>query len=144
MNQEQVWNVLSQIPIGTIVAWCVAFAVIIGIIATTVLKLYKAFLKIQEKKTMVTTTQQRIAKHDEQLDNIDASLQAIYTAMKKSIRHDIVLSCEEAIDKGVIKAGQLRALEELYESYAEIGGNSYATTLMKKVRNLPVVGTLDD
>ena len=35
-------------------------------------------------------------------------------------------------------------LEEMYEKYHNKHGNSYVTTLMRKVRLLPVVGTLDE
>lgn len=144
MSQQQVWEILAKIPIGTIIAWGVVLVTVIGVICAAVIKIYKVSVMLHDRKTQEQNTQARLARHDQQLDRIDASLQAIYSAMKKSIRHDIVLSCEAAIDDKKINAGQLRALEELYESYAEIGGNSYATTLMKKVRQLPVVGTIDD
>lgn len=144
MNQQQVWELLSKIPVGTIVAWGAVLVAIIAVICAAVIKIYKVSVMLHDRKTQEQSTQERLARHDQQLDNIDTSLKAIYSAMKKSIRHDIVLSCEAAIDDKKINAGQLRALEELYESYAEIGGNSYATTLMKKVRQLPVVGTIDD
>ena len=144
MNQQQALDALSQIPVGTIIAWGAILISIIGVISTAVVKLYKVFTLHRDKKDKDQATQERLQKHDQQLANIDKSLKAIYSAMKKSIRHDLVLSCEAAIDAREIKAGQLRALEELYESYAEIGGNSYATTLMKKVRQLPVVTTIDD
>ena len=144
MNEQQAWDVLSQVPVGTVIAWGSVFIAIIGVVSTAVVKMYKIFTLHRDRKERDQATQERLERHDQQLDNIDASLKAIYVAMKKSIRHDLVLSCEAAIEAGDIKAGQLRALEELYESYAEIGGNSYATTLMKKVRQLPVVSTIDD
>ena len=61
------------------------------------------------------------------------------------MRHDIVQAGENAIANESITIRQFRALEELYEVYHdERHGNGYVSTLMKKVRDLPIIGKLDD
>lgn len=47
-------------------------------------------------------------------------------------------------DEDYVATRQLRALEELFEDYHDKHGNGYVTTLMRKVRALPVIGRLDE
>lgn len=62
----------------------------------------------------------------------------------KNLRHKIVHAAEEYIANDKITIRQLKALEELFEEYHKRNGNSYVTTLMQKVRLLPVIGELDE
>ena len=138
MTTQEVWEVLGKIPIGTIVAWGAVFVAIIAAISVAITKLFGIFTAYRNHKAHVESTQERLQRHDQMLENIDTSLKAINEAMKKSMRYDLVRGCEAAIAANSVKRGQRRALEELYEAYAGVGGNQYATTLMKKVRQLPV------
>ena len=63
----------------------------------------------------------------------------------KQIRHTIVHTCEDALDKGEISINKLRSLEEMYDEYVKIfHGNGYVKTLVMRVRKLKIVGKLDD
>lgn len=143
MNTQEVWEILGKIPVGAVVAWGAVFVAIIVALSTCLTKLFGLFGKYRKHKEEEAQTKERLQRHDQMLENIDVSLRNISEAMRKSMRYDIVRECEAAIAANKIKQGQLRALEELYEAYTGVGGNQYATTLMKKVRLLPVDKTLD-
>ena len=146
-NTQPVWEILSRIPIGTLVAWIAVIATIITFICVGVLKLYKIFTKYKEIKDNNERQTQIINTHEKTLAEIDASLSAIRKSLDeqrevnlKQIRHTIVHTCEEAIDKGEISINKLRSLEEMYDEYVEVfHGNGYVKTLMNKVRKLKVI-----
>ena len=89
--------------------------------------------------------------HDEQLKEINEKLTCIQNNLNKNdlvglkhIRYLIVRAGEEYVSKGEITIRQLRSLEEMFEDYHDKHGNGYVTTLMRKVRTLPVIGKLDE
>lgn len=152
MDTKSVWDLLSSIPIGTIVAWIVVICAIITVLCTGAIKLYKVFTKYKEMKDKDLKQTEVIINHDNTLREIEKSLQSINKSLEeqkevnlKQIRHTIVHTCEEALEKGEISINKLRSLEEMYEEYVEIfHGNGYVKTLMERVRKLPIVGKLDD
>lgn len=152
MDTQSIWDLLSSIPIGTIVAWIVVICAIITVLCTGAIKLYKVFTKYKEMKDKDLKQTEVIINHDNTLREIEKSLQSINKSLEeqkevnlKQIRHTIVHTCEEAIEKGEISINKLRSLEEMYEEYVEIfHGNGYVKTLMERVRKLPIVGKLDD
>ena len=152
MDTQSIWDLLSGIPIGTIVAWIVVICAIITVLCTGAIKLYKVFTKYKEMKDKDLKQTEVIINHDNTLREIEKSLQSINKSLEeqkevnlKQIRHTIVHTCEEALEKGEISINKLRSLEEMYEEYVEIfHGNGYVKTLMERVRKLPIVGKLDD
>ena len=152
MDTKSIWDLLSSIPIGTIVAWIVVICAIITVLCTGAIKLYKVFTKYKEMKDKDLKQTEVIINHDNTLREIEKSLQSINKSLEeqkevnlKQIRHTIVHTCEEALEKGEISINKLRSLEEMYEEYVEIfHGNGYVKTLMERVRKLPIVGKLDD
>lgn len=152
MDTQSIWDLLSSIPIGTIVAWIVVICAIITVLCTGAIKLYKVFTKYKEMKDKDLKQTEVIINHDNTLREIEKSLQSINKSLEeqkevnlKQIRHTIVHTCEEALEKGEISINKLRSLEEMYEEYVEIfHGNGYVKTLMERVRKLPIVGKLDD
>ena len=152
MDTQSIWDLLSSIPIGTIVAWIVVICAIITVLCTGAIKLYKVFTKYKEMKDKDLKQTEVIINHDNALREIEKSLQSINKSLEeqkevnlKQIRHTIVHTCEEALEKGEISINKLRSLEEMYEEYVEIfHGNGYVKTLMERVRKLPIVGKLDD
>lgn len=152
MDTQSIWDLLSSIPIGTIVAWIVVIYAIITVLCTGAIKLYKVFTKYKEMKDKDLKQTEVIINHDNTLREIEKSLQSINKSLEeqkevnlKQIRHTIVHTCEEALEKGEISINKLRSLEEMYEEYVEIfHGNGYVKTLMERVRKLPIVGKLDD
>ena len=147
MTKEEVWNIIMNLKIGTVVSWIIVIAAIITGLVLLIKKLFKGFRFVQNYKTEKHQHAERIQRHDLILDDIVARLERLDTrqerlnrALIQSIRHDIVLTCQSAIAEGQISAVQLRELDELYEEYDGAGGNSYASTLMQKVHGLPIIG----
>ena len=151
METTDVIQTLSSIPIGTIIAWITVIVGIITAIVTGTIKLYKAFEKTHEMKEENLEFRKMVKYHDEQLKLINDKLSCIQDNLTKrdkadlkSMRYSIVRAGEEYVSMGKITIRQLRALEELFEDYHDKHGNGYVTTLMRKVRALPVIGRLDE
>ena len=151
MEATDVIQTLSSIPIGTIIAWVTVIVGIITAIVTGTIKLYKAFEKTHEMKEENLEFRKMVKDHDEQLKLINDKLSCIQDNLTKrdkadlkSMRYSIVRAGEEYVSMGKITIRQLRALEELFEDYHDKHGNGYVTTLMRKVRALPVIGRLDE
>lgn len=151
-DTQSIWELLSGIPIGTIVAWVLVISAIIAALCAGTIKLYKIFTKYKEAKDKDEKQQKIIESHDETLKEIEKSLTAIQKSLAeqkevnlKQIRHTIVHTCEDALDKGEISINKLRSLEEMYDEYVEIfHGNGYVKTLVTRVRKLKIIGKLDD
>lgn len=151
METTDVIQTLSSIPIGTIIAWITVIVGIITAIVTGTIKLYKAFEKTHEMKEENLEFRKMVKDHDAQLKLINDKLSCIQDNLTKrdkadlkSMRYSIVRAGEEYVSMGKITIRQLRALEELFEDYHDKHGNGYVTTLMRKVRALPVIGRLDE
>lgn len=152
MDTKSIWDLLSGIPVGTIVAWILVICAIITALCTGTIKLYKIFTKYKEMKDKDKKQTEIIESHDETLKAIDDTLQSIQKSLDeqkdvnlKQIRHTIVHTCEDALEKGEISINKLRSLEEMYEEYVGIfHGNGYVKTLVMRVRKLKIVGKLDD
>lgn len=152
MDTKSVWDLLSSIPIGTIVAWIVVICAIITALCTGTIKLYKIFTKYKEMKDKDKKQTEVIENHEKILCEIDKSLKTMNKSLDeqkevnlKQIRHTIVHTCEDALEKGEISINKLRSLEEMYDEYVDIfHGNGYVKTLVMRVRKLKIVGKLDD
>lgn len=152
MDNSSAIEALSSITVGQIIAWVSVIAAIITGICTGTIKLYKIFTKYREAKDKNEKQQTIIESHDKTLREIDDTLQRIILSLDeqkivnlKQVRHTIVHTCEDAIDRGEISINKLRSLEEMYEEYIDIfHANGYVKTLVEKVRQLRVVGKIDD
>lgn len=152
MDTKPVWELLSSIPIGTLIAWIVVIVAIITALCTGTIKLYKAFTKYKEIKDKEQKQEETIANHESTLKEIDDVLKDIKKSLDeqkevnlKQVRHTIVHTCEDALDKGEISINKLRSLEEMYDEYVDIfHANGYVKTLVMRVRKLRIVGKLDD
>lgn len=151
METNDVVNILSSIPIGTLIAWCIVISGIIVAIVTSTMKLYKIFEKTHEIKEENAEFKELIRKHEEQLNNIAETLNVIQNKLNKHeeanikrMRYSLVRAGEEYVSIGEITIRQLKSLEEMFEEYHEHHGNGYVTTLMRKVRALPIIGKLDE
>ena len=92
-----------------------------------------------------------VQKHDQQLIDISSVLACIQNKLEerekaelKKLRYSIVRAGEEYVSAEKVTIRQLKVLEELFEEYHNTDGNGYVTTLMRKVRALPVIGKLDE
>ena len=151
MDTNEVVQTLSTIPVGTIIAWfAVIFGILTAVVAATV-KLYKGFEMAHKLKEENNDFRKMVEKHDELLKSIKEDLVEIKrenAERDKSdflrLKYSIVRAAEEYVSKKEITIRQLKSLEENYEEYHTKHGNSYVTTLMRKVRDLPVIGALDE
>lgn len=146
MTKQEVWDLLSHLTVGTVVAWIIVIAAIVTVIVLGCKRLYGWFQKYHTYTTEKEKTAKRLQRHDEILDDIVSRLEKLdqcynqtNRVLIQSIRHDIVVACLAAIEAGQITAIQLHELDDLYEEYDKYGGNSYASTLMQKVHKLPVI-----
>ena len=152
MNTDDVINILSSISIGTIISWIMVIASIIGSIGFLCIKVYKAFEKSQQIKDENDLFKNMVKDHDtqlktiiEKLDNISLSMEEHNRLNLKNLRHSIVRAGEEAISDGEISIRKLKSLEEMYDEYSnKYHANGYVKTLMNKVRQLEVIGALDE
>ena len=152
MDTQSVWDWLSSLQIGTVVAWIIVISAIIAALCAGTIKMYKIFVKYKEAKDKDSKQEQIIENHENTLKEINDTLKTIQKSLNeqkdvnlKQIRHTIVHTCEDAIEKGEISINKLRSLEEMYDEYVEIfHGNGYVKTLVTRVRELKIVGKLDD
>ncbi len=152
MDAKPFWEFVSSIPLGIIVAWIIGISAIITALCTGTIKLYKIFTKYKEAKDREQKQEDILKSHDETLQDIDKMLREIKDSLKeqkevnlKQLRHTIVHTCEDALDKGEISINKLRSLEEMYDEYVKIfHGNGYVKTLVMRVRKLKIVGKIDD
>lgn len=153
MDTKSIWDLLSSISVGQIVAWISVLATIITALCTGTIKLYKVFTKYKEAKERDKKQQKVIYEHESALAEIRGALKSIQKSLDeqkdvnlKQIRHTIVHTCEEAIDRGEISINKLKSLEEMYNEYIEIfHGNGYVKTLVERVRRkIKIVGKVDE
>lgn len=151
METKDVIQLLSSIPIGTIIAWFVVFSGIIAAVATGTIRLYKAFEKTHKMKEENDEFRKMVKDHDVQLKSMGETLNCIQKKLEErekvelsKLRYSIVRAGEEYVSNSSITIRQLKALEEMFEEYHGKHGNGYVTTLMRKVRALPVIGKLDE
>lgn len=151
METQSVIGLLSSIPIGTIVSWFIVISGIITSIVMGTIKMYKMFEKTHELKEENIEFRNMVVSHDEQLKVISEKLSTIQSCLDlrekaelKKMRYSIVRAGEEYVSLQKITIRQLKSLEEMFEEYHDKHGNGYVTTLMRKVRALPVIDADDD
>ena len=151
METQSVIGILSSIPVGTIVSWFIVISGIITSIVMGTIKMYKMFEKTHELKEENIEFRNMVVSHDEQLKVISEKLSTIQSCLDlrekaelKKMRYSIVRAGEEYVSLQKITIRQLKSLEEMFEEYHDKHGNGYVTTLMRKVRALPVIDADDD
>lgn len=152
MQTEPIWNMLAHISVGDLVAWILVILAIISAIAAGTVKLYKTFERYKKIKDENNEQSRLIEKHEEVLKDINTSLASISNSLEeqkevnlKQIRHTIVHTCEEALEKEEISINKLRSLEEMYQEYVDVfHGNGYVKTLVERVREIHIVGRTEN
>lgn len=148
MDTQPIWDSLSGITIGQIVACITVILAIISALCTATIKLYKVFTKYRDMKDKEQKQETIIETHDKTLNEIKDSLQDIKNSLNeqkdvnlKQLRHTIVQTCEDCLEKGEISINRLRSLEEMYSEYVDVfHGNGYVKILVERVRTLKIVG----
>lgn len=123
-------------------AWISVIFAGIATICTTAIKLYNIFEKYKKSKDKLIKQEEVIAQHNEEFAEIREQLKNISEALNeqkevnlKQIRHTIVHTCEDALERGEMSTNKLQSLEEMYEEYTDLfHGNGYVKTLMSRVR----------
>lgn len=152
MSTDEIIQLLESIPLGTYISIYAVIAAIVGAVSSGIIYLYKIFEKTKNIKDENDSFKALVVKHDKQLSTILESINKINQHLEeknksdlKKLRHSIVRAGEEAISNGCLTIRQLRSLEELYDEYEhKYNANGYVKTLMKKVRNVKVIGQLDE
>lgn len=152
MDEKQIWDSLSNISVGTVVAWIIVICAIISVLCAATIKLYKIFTKYRNIKDDKEKMDTIVQEHDKVLNKIEHSLKAIEKSIDeqkdvtlKQLRHTLVHTCEDALERGEISINKLRSLEEMYAEYTDVfHANSYVSTLVKRTRDLKITGKLDE
>lgn len=157
-NTQSVWDVLSSIPIGTIVAWVIVICAIIGFLCAGVIKLYKAFSKYRELKDENEKYKIASRQHEDKLNEMSEKMDKLLDAFElqrqinyKQVRLSIVRTCNEALNDGKISATKHKALIEMYDEYcvvfADMKPNGYVHGLIDMVNDgnrVKIVGKVEE
>lgn len=151
METSNVISTLSEIPVGTIIAWVIVLSSIVSLVVSGLVKLYGIFKRADKMQDDNAEFRKMVEDHDVKLKDIIQMLDIIKNKLDTrdkaeltDMRYQIVRAGEEYVSNGHLTIRQLRVLEEMFQEYHSRQGNGYVTTLMKKVRTLPVIGKLDE
>lgn len=142
MDHNILYETLSPIPFGIILAWTIALASFLAAVFVIGKKIWHLIEKFfnskaesDKKKEMIIEHERNIVILDTKVDDISDKLDAFVNVYRIQLRHSIVRVCEEALRDGFITVYGLQSLNDLYEIYSGdlIQGDTYATTLVKKV-----------
>jgi hypothetical protein len=123
---------INQLTVGEAVAIFVALEGVIQAVSIYFNKFYNIKKKQEDETEHIEENTKSIEQHD---DKIALMLEA----MKILFRRTIVQGCLSALRDGEIETEDLQSLLDIYEIYERLGGNSYAESLIKKVKKLKVV-----
>ena len=93
MDTQSVWDTLSAIPIGTVVAWISVIAAIVSTVWFVILKLFKVFTRYRNMKDENDRQTQLLVAHEELLSEVKNELEKI----NGSIHNDILAQHEDLI-----------------------------------------------
>lgn len=107
---------------------------------------YRYFLKAYKLKKDNEDFKQTVAKHTKDIEVINKKVDSLMEMKEQlmeinkiQVRNTIVNTCYQIIENEYVETYQLQSLEDMYEMYKSIlNGNSYVSTMMKKVRGLPI------
>ena len=152
MNTSSVWQLLADIKIGTLIAWCLVIIAIIASVIKGVKSVYTFICKYNELKGINERQSKMLEEHKRLIETINTNLLKIGKSLDeqkdinmKYVRHIIVEACHEAIKAKGIQIEQLASLEEMYDEYVNVfNGNSYVSGLVARVRKLDILDNIDD
>lgn len=148
MDTQSAWDSLYNFSVGQVLAWIVVSGTLVSAICAGTIKLYKIFTKYKNIKDKERQQETIIETHDKTLNEIKQSLQDIKDSLNeqkdvnlKQLRHTIVQTCEDCLEKKEISINRLRSLEEMYSEYVDVfHANGYVKVLVTRARDLPIVG----
>ena len=148
MGSESAWQIISEMPVGKVIAWIILIVAIISGICAAAVKLYKLFERYKKLKDTSDKVLELIESHENALLEVREGLKRIDARMAKQdeitmsqISHSIVVAAEKAISEEKITFSQLKSITGLYKEYRDVyHGNGYIKILMERVEELPVLG----
>lgn len=152
MEVTSIWQMLSDIKIGTLIAWTIVIIAIFTTVTRGIKNVYAFISKYKEMKEMNEQQSKTLDEHEKYFHEIKDSLEKIGKSLAeqktinlKYTRHILVDGCCAAIVAGNIQNEQLASLEEIYEEYRTVfNGNAYVGGLMERVRALPIILSKDE
>lgn len=72
------------------------------------------------------------------LKDIQNDMSLLKDASMNTLRSLIVNNCKNYIRKGYVEFEELESINDNYESYKSLGGDSYVTSLVEKIRRLEI------
>lgn len=153
MNTNDVLNTIYTIPIGTVVAWISAFAIIIGTLYAILQKLWKLFDRYDNIRDENERVNQKLEEYDKKFSNVEEKLETITDLLEeqrgtkiKELRNSIVHIAEAALRDGRMSVRAYTSLMEMYQEYTDkYHQNTYVKSLIEKViRDVEVIGKLDE
>ena len=152
MEVTSIWQMLSDIKIGTLIAWTIVIIAIFTTVTRGIKNVYAFISKYKEMKEMNEKQSKTLDEHEKNFAEIKDSLAKISKSLDeqktinlKYTRHVLVDGCCTAIIAGNIQNEQLASLEEIYDEYRTVfNGNAYVGGLMERVRALPIVLSKDE
>jgi len=152
LEVTSIWQMLSDIKIGTLIAWTIVIIAIFTTVTRGIKNVYAFISKYKEMKEMNEKQSKTLDEHEKNFAEIKDSLAKISKSLDeqktinlKYTRHVLVDGCCTAIIAGNIQNEQLASLEEIYDEYRTVfNGNAYVGGLMERVRALPIVLSKDE
>jgi uncharacterized membrane-anchored protein YhcB (DUF1043 family) len=164
MDTNSVWELLSSISIGTVIAWITVFIAIICAICTGTIKLYNIFAKYKDVTDEDKELKHNVEEHEKQLKEIKQQLVEMtenfnkqFTDIKETLneqndteitklRHSITECGENALANKKMTVRQWTSLHEMCDRYTnKYHQNSYVKSLLDKVdRDVEIIGKLDE
>ena len=152
MEVTSIWQMLSDIKIGTLIAWTIVIIAIFTSVIRGIKNAYAFISKYKEMKEMNEHQSKMLDEHEKNFKEIKDVLTKISKSLDeqkninlKYTRHILVDGCCAAIVAGNIQNEQLASLEEIYEEYRTVfNGNAYVSGLMERVRALPIILNKDE
>jgi len=120
-----------------------AGALIVKAVNTTIRKSSKVIIDDAFKefsKTLDSQIEELTKKLDEHIKSSNAYNEKIERCLMNNSRERINQAREYYVRQGAISAHTMYTLDELYNSYKELGGNSFICGQMVELHQLPIVG----
>lgn len=145
---KTIWEVLGQIPVGTVLAWGTVIVAIVTAVIKGTMKLFDYFRKISKVKEENEKLTAMVKGHETTLKQINTALEEIKEALEDQkefdlhiVRNNIITLCHEALEANKIQFEKHKILEELFEEYTrKYHANGYVADLVRRVQYIQIVG----
>lgn len=130
---------IENLTIGEAITIFIFVEGVVGSIFVYFNKFYNIKKKTEDTKENIKENTETLKELTEQIKQQREDYKIMKNNLMISSRYHLTQSCIDAIKKGEIDSTKLRSIIDLYESYKNLGGNSYVSELVEKVEDLKVV-----